>query len=66
MTRLPFPNNVIISDYICTTIPDFCQFNMIANGDKCYDLELNTANVYDWTESKSRCDEFGIKLGRIV
>ena len=35
---------------------------MIAHGDKCYDLELNTANVFDWTESKSRCDEFGIKL----
>ena len=35
---------------------------MIAHGDKCYDLELNTANVYDWTESKARCDEFGIKL----
>ena len=35
---------------------------MIANGDKCYDLELNTANVFDWTESKARCDEFGIKL----
>ena len=35
---------------------------MIAKGDKCYDLELNTANVFDWTESKSRCDEFGIKL----
>ena len=25
---------------------------MIPNGPKCYDLELNTANVYDWTESK--------------
>ena len=32
------------------------------NGDKCYDLELNTAQLFDWTESKARCDEFGIKL----